>query len=68
MECSGTGGGSASCTSMTYNSTTNRLNSVGMQVVQYDAAGNLLNTGSGSETYSVSVRWTQDTYCDGSHS
>jgi len=37
---------------MTYSSTTNRLNSVGTQVVQYDAAGNLLNTGSGSGTYS----------------
>ena len=35
-----------------YSSTTNRLNSVGTQAVQYDTAGNLLNTGSGSGTYS----------------
>ena len=52
LQCSGTGGGSSTCSQMTYNSSTNQLSAIGSQSVTYDAAGNLLSDGSGAGSHS----------------
>jgi len=53
MQCRGWTGGQDGCAAVTYNAGTNRLATIGTQSVQYDAAGNLVQdgTGTGSKSY-----------------
>jgi hypothetical protein len=51
------------CTAMAYDTSTNRLSTVGGAAVNYDAAGNLLSDGSCTYTWDAENRITSVSGC-----